>query len=519
MRETNENVAAIDIGANFVRMTIAAIKQNGDVEIVDNLQKSTNIGRDTFKFRRIKPESVKQMCSILKGFFYIMKDYSIKSYIAVSTSGIRDAENKEYVIEQIRVKTGLKVEIINNAEERFLMLKAVKNKIAKDNAVFNGGTVVLNIGSGGIEFYIFENGKLKYTTYINIGALRIVEKFADIQSNSLNFASVLEEYVNSKILGLKMYLANLKIGNFIAIGGEIKFIVSINEDKSEKVITGGWFDKFYDNIKRLSAQNISDKYEIALSQAKMLLPNAVIINQFLKLTRAKNIYVPDVCLRDGIIVDIFEKKFTKNVKNMFKVDIINCALFIGKKYGVNLSHARNVKMIAVKIFNELMNIHLLSEKEKLFLEVSAILHDIGNYVNLNRHSIYSYNIIHDEQLIGFSDSDLEIIANVAMYHENLIPSLNDKNYVKLNNNDKIIVSKLSAILKIAEAFDASGKGKIKKFDVELGGETVNFNVYSEADCTLEKWDFNKNKEFFEEIIGVKPVINIRKGDVHGKMEL
>lgn len=519
MRQTNENVVAIDIGANFVRMTIAAIKQNGDVEIVDNLQKNTNIGRDTFKFRRIKPESVKQMCSILKGFFYIMKDYSIKSYIAVSTSGIRDAENKEYVIEQIRIKTGIKVEIINNAEERFLMLKAVKNKIAKNNAVFNGGTAVLNIGSGGVEFYIFENGKLKYTTYINIGALRIAEKFADLQSNSLNFASVLEEYVNSKILGLKMYLGNLKISNFIAVGGEIKFMISINEDKSQKLITGGWFDMFYDNIKKVSAQNVSDKYEISLSQAKMILPNAVIINQFLKLTKAKNIYVPDVCLRDGIIVDIIEKKFSKNVKNMFKGDIINCALFIGKKYGVNLSHARNVKMIAVKIFNELMNIHLLTEKEKLFLEVSAILHDISNYVNLNRHSIYSYNIIHDEQLIGFSDRDLEIIANVAMYHENLIPSLNDKNYVKLSHDDKIIVSKLSAILKIAESFDASGKGKIKKFNVELEGETVYFNVYSETDCTLEKWEFNRNKEFFEEIIGIKPVINIRKGDVHGKMEL
>lgn len=519
MRETNENVAAIDIGANFVRMTIASIKQNGDIEIVDNLQKNTSIGRDTFKFRRIKPESVKQMCSILKGFFYIMKDYSIKSYIAVSTSGIRDAENKEYVIEQIRVKTGLKVEIINNAEERFLMLKAVKSKIAKDNAVFNGGTVVLNIGSGGIEFYIFENGKLKYTTYINIGALRIVEKFSDIQSNSLNFANVLEEYVSSKILGLKMYLVNLKISNFIAIGGEIKFMVSINEDKLQKFITSVWFDEFYGEIKKVSPQNVADKYEIALSQAKMLLPNAVIINEFLKLTRAKNIYVPDVCLRDGIIVDIIEKRFNKNARNGFKGDIINCALFIGKKYGVNLSHARNVKAISVKIFNELMNIHLLSEKEKLFLEVAAILHDIGNYVNLNRHSIYSYNIIHDEEIIGFSDSDLEIIANVAMYHEDLIPSLNDKNYVKLSNNDKIIVSKLSAILKIAEAFDVSGKGKIKKFDVEVENETVYFNVYSEADCTLEKWDFNKNKEFFEEIIGIKPVINIRKGDVHGKMEL
>ncbi|MFL0248909.1 HD domain-containing protein [Clostridium neuense] len=511
MGQSNENVAAIDIGANFVRMTIAVIKQNGDVEIVDNLQKNTNIGKDTFNFKRIKPESVKEICSILKGFFYIMKDYSIKSYIAVSTSGIRDAENKEYVIEQIRIKTGLKVKIINNAEERFLMLKAVKNKIERSNNLFDGGTAVLNIGSGGIEFYIFENAKLKYTTYINIGVLRIVETFAELQSNSLNFANVLEEYVNSKIAGLKRYLLNLKISSFIVIGGEIKLMVSINENKPQNFIAGNWLSDFYNNIKNASIQNISDKYEIPLSQAKMVLPNVIIIYQFLKLTKAKNIYASNVCLRDGIIVDIIHKRSNKNYKNMFRADIVNCALFIGKKYAVNLSHARNVRAAAIKIFNSLAGVHLLSEREKLFLEIAAILHDIGHYVNLNKHSIYSYSIIHEEQIIGFSDRDLEIIANVVMYHEELIPSLNHKNYAKLNHEDKIIVSKLSAILKIAESFDASGKGKIKKFDIEVGDESVRFKAYSENDCTLEKWTFNKNKEFFEEIMGIKPTISIIRG--------
>lgn len=511
MRDINENVAAIDIGANFIRMTIANLKQNGDVVVLDNLQQNTSIGMDTFKFKRIKPKAVKEMCNTLKGFFYIMKDYYVKSYIAVSTSGIRDAENKEYVIEQIRIKTGLRVKIINNAEERFLMLKAVKNKMGKNNDLFNSDTAVLNIGSGGIEFYIFENRKLKYTTYINIGTLRIIETFYDIENKNLNFASVLEEYVNNKIISLKRYLVNLKIKNFITIGGEIKFMVSINENKLSNFITGEWFNRFYKETISMSSQNISDKYEISLTQAKMILPNVVIINQFLKFTKAKNIYASDACLRDGIIVDIIEKKYNKSIKNVFKIDIINCALFIGKKYRVNLTHARNVKMIAVKIFIGLIKVHLLSEREKLFLEVAAILHDIGDYVNLNKHPIYSYNIILEEQIIGFSDRELDIIASIAMYHEELIPSLNDKNYVRLSSDDKIIVSKLAAILKIAESFDVSGKGKIRRIDIELEGEIVCFNVYSQNDCTLEKWAFSKNREFFEEIMGVKPAINIRKG--------
>ncbi|WP_234123433.1 Ppx/GppA phosphatase family protein [Clostridium hydrogenum] len=504
MQETNENVAAIDIGANFIRMTIAGISPNGNINIIDNLQKNTSIGRDTFNFKRIKAESVRSTCDILKGFVNVMNDYGVKSYLAICTSGIRDAENKEYIIEQIRMKTGLKVKIINNAEERFFMLKAIKSKLSKENAAFNSGTAVLNIGSGGIEFYIFENGKLKATNYLDMGALRIGETFSEIEKDNLDFGNVLEEYVNSKIINLKSYLINLKIDNFVVLGGELKFILKLHKEGC--FIDKAWMNSFYAEVKKMTVGNLADKYEIPLRQAKVLLPNVVILSQFLKLTRAKGIYVLGSSLRDGMLIDLSHKKLKKIGQNTFKGDIINSVWVIGKKYGIDMAHARRIKKLALKIFDSTLEIHTLCNRERLFLEVAATLHDAGNYVNVNRHFIYSYDIINYEQIIGFSDRERAILANVVMYHEELIPSFNEWNYVNLSYEDKIVVSKLSAILKLAESLDISQKGKIKELNIELCESEAYFDIFSQSDCTLEKWSFNKNASFFEEVMGAKPII-------------
>lgn len=507
MQDTNENVAAIDIGANFVRMTVAVIKADGSVNIIDSLQKNTAIGRDTFNFKRIKPESLRQICDILRGFSYVMKDYGVKSYLAVCTSGIRDAENKEYVIDQIRMKTGLDVRIINNSEERFFMLKAVRSKMMYKKEIFDDGLAVLNIGSGGIEFYVFEKGKLKFTEYLDMGALRIKEAFSGVEKYTLNFDNVLEEYINSRISNLRSYMKGIKLCNLIVLGGELKFIKGICSQKAENFISKSWFNEFYNSVKGMTVEALSDKYDISIRQAGMLLPNAVLLYIFMELTKVKGILVPNICLRDGMLIDIVESKYKKGKWKAFRSDVINYVWNIGSKYNIDIPHARRIKKFSVKIFEILQKIHLLSEREKLLLEAAAILHDSGKYVNVDKHQIYSFNVVNNEQIIGFSNREIDIIANVVQYHEEEIPNSNHWSYMNLSYEDKIIVSKLSAVLKLAEAMDASGKGKIKDFDAVIEGEELYFSVYSDFDCTLEKWSFKKNVPFFEEVIGLRPIID------------
>lgn len=190
---------------------------------------------------------------------------------------------------------------------------------------------------------------------------------------------------------------------------------------------------------------------------------------------------------------------------------MNSVFCVAKKYQTDLIHALHVKTFALLLFDRLSIIHMLGEKERFYIEVAAILHDVGYFISSNQHDVHSYSIILNEDFIGFSAQDLMLIANICRYHGDEIPKQSDENYRMLTFKEKIIVSKLSAILKIAETLDITHKQKITKLTISLDKLNVYFKIKSTKEILLEKWAFKKNSTFFQDVMGLKPILMI-KGD-------
>lgn len=506
-----ETVAALYLGANFLRMIIAEIDSDGNINILEDLQKNTSLGMDTFTKRRIGVEVIYETCSILNGFVKLMKDYGVKFYWAVSTSGIREAENREYVLEQIRVRTGILIEVINTSQERFLVFKALREKIKNSDKIYNEGAMILNIGSGGIEVSVYYEGSLRFTEYIKIGALRLREILGGLENKTLNFSEVMTEFVESRIYTLRGYLESYNIKNFIGLGGSFKFLLKMYYNEEKSYISKESLLDFLNKIKNMTTEKICEKFDITMDEAKLLLPSTIIVKTFLDMTLAEGVYVPRVSLRHGMLIDMVGKKLNSSKKRIFDEDIISSVWYIGEKYGIDKKHSENVKEIALDIFDKTKRFHRLGDRERLFLEVSSILHDVGKYVNLNEDGFYCYNIVYYEEILGFSDKNLNVVANVVRYHGEEMPSLSHENYKTLNFTDKIIVSKLAAILKLAEALNISKKNKINNDNIVItvDDKKVYFDLDTYKDCTLEIWSFKNNGEFFEEVMGIKPVIRIK----------
>ncbi len=511
MGETKiETIAAIDLGANFIRMIIAEISNNGSIKVLDDLHKNTSIGKDTFKNKRIGLEAIYECCDTLNGFIKLMKDYNVKSYWAVSTSGIREAENREYVLEQIRVKTGILIEVINNSQERLLVFKAIRDRLQDSEKIYDEGALVLNIGSGGIEVSVYMEGTLRFTEYIKIGALRLRETLSELENKSSNFPDLMREYVESKIYSSIKYMKRVKIKNFICLGGSLKLIMKFYENKDDNYLTKGLLVDFYNKLCEMSTEKVCDIYNLSSREAKLLLPSITLVLSFINMTEAEGIYVPQISLRHGMLRDMIISKYDSAKKEFYNQDIISSIWFIAEKYGVDKKHANNVEKTAMQIFDQTYKIHSFSERERTILKIAAILHDVGKYISLDDQGKHCYSIIHNEQILGFSDRDLNIVANVARYQSDEIPSLSHENYNVLNYKDKLIVSKLAAVLKLADAINMSNRNKIKDVMVTFDERFVYFNIESYSDITLEAWCFEKNVDFFEEVLGLKPILKIKK---------
>lgn len=511
-REKAELIAAIDVGSNAIRMIVSQVAKNGKIMTVDDLNRPTHMGRDTFTYGRIQVDSIHDACEALKGFKRLLSDYRIKSYRAVCTSGIREAQNREYVLEQIRISTGINVEVINNAQERFLMLKAVRdymNGLSKSEK----DTIIVHIGSGGVEISGYTEKSLKFTEYVKLGSLRLKEMLSELEQKTLDFPSIMEEFIECRLDFLEPIVSKMHFNSFIGLGGELKTIVRLCSGSYSET---GYLDKksfkdIYSKLRSLTSPQIVDEFGLSRNQAGILLPSVLLLNSFLDMTDAKGIHAPMVSLRHGLIIDMADKFLETNGRESDINDIISSVWHFGSKYSIDKVHCEYMEKMSLAIFDHMEKIHRLGENERLYLRIASIIHDAGKYVNQNTHDIHSYNIVRFLDIMGLSDSELNIVANIVRYHSYDIPDLSDENYYLLGPKEQIIVSKLAVILRIAESLDITHKQKIKKLEIHASGKELHFDIWAQGDILLEEWSFLSHATFFEEVMGYKPVLRLKGG--------
>ncbi|MDP4182871.1 MAG: HD domain-containing protein [Bacillota bacterium] len=520
MNQKREVVAALDVGSNLVRMSIAQIEPNGEIQILEDLEKNTNLGRDSFVYERIQNETIMELCEIIKGYTKLMRDYRIKHFRVVGTSAVREAKNRDYILDQVRLKTGIDIEVINNAEERFFMYKALRDYLLNTKFMNKKGSLIVDIRSGGVEVSVYSDNKLKFTEYLKIGSLRLREILADLQKRTLHFSSILQEYIKSEIDFLKSNIKGTRIDNFIGLGGELKTILklcemeNVIEDKDRlggiRTISRDTFEKLFEKINHLTTEQIQEKFKLQKNQAEILLPSIVLFRSFLHMTNSDGIYAPFLSLRNGILADIADQWYDTSRKKKIIDDIISLVWNIGRKYFIDEQHSAYIEKTALTIFDQTRRYHNLGQRERFYFSVSAILHDVGKYINYNSHDIHSYNIIQYQDIMGFSERELNIIANIVRYHEQDLPDHSHEKYSILDERDRITVSKLAAILRLAEALDVSHKQKISDFEVSTHKNELIFKVTSKEDILLEQWNFLQVSGFFEDVMGVRPIIIQKK---------
>ena len=501
-KKEREVVAAIDVGSNFLRMSIVEICSDGSNVVLEDVYQPNNIGRDTFGNGRVSSEGIKRTCQILNGFSKLMKDYKVKVYKAIATSGLREADNRDYVVEQIRLQSGINVEIINIVQERLYIFKALRNHSDLRGDTSLKDTMIVNITSGGVEVTIYDDFGLRFTEYFKLGPLRIREILGELEDKTISFSRVMEEFIESKIYVLKSKVKDLKINKFIGLGGELNTVLNIYSIH-DRFLHKEKIDDLYKRLRDMSTDQIEEFYKLNRNTAELMLPSELIFKCFLNLTDADGIFAPMITLRQGIIYDLADELYNIEGRESALNDIISSVWYIAEKYGVEKEHAAYIEKISSILFEKTWKYHRLGNKEKLYLKVASILHDTGNYVSFSEHGLHSYNIIRSQKIMSFSDRDLDIIANVARYHTSKVPTYNDPNYLALKHKEKIIVSKLSAILKIAEAMDSSHLQKIASIDTHVSNDILYLKLYSMKDILLEKWEIMNNIEFFQEVMGIE----------------
>lgn len=502
-----ELFAAIDIGSNSIKMKIVSIDEKQNIGMLEELRKNIALGKDTFNYNRISTEVVLKLCETLKDFRSVMKLYDVKHYKAVATSAIREADNRDLVIDMIKQQTGFEVQVINGSQEKYLTYLALEEIMREQGDFRQDGALVLDIGAGSVEVSLFYNNQIQRTYSVQTGVLRLKEVLMDLERMTMDYPRLLGEYIDAYIYDVRNDIAGLEIENFIAIGGEVAQLRRLCAEACmrENEIDRTKFDAIYTDFLKMPLPAVMRKYHIHSENADHFLPTLILIQKFIDMTASERILLSNTSLRDGMIA---HECLLKDPKVLSR-DIIDSAWGLVNKYHGNQKHLKQVIAFAQQIFNEVHTEAGLEERDSLLLQLATILHEVGHYISVMDLSEATYDIIMYSDLIGVSDAEIHMIANIAKYSGDNIPSYHEILDKGFDEEKRIKVKKLSAILCLANAMDKSKGKKLTLKSMKIKKGELRIKCHTENDALLESWEFQRRSERFFNVFGILPKLQIK----------
>ena len=343
---------------------------------------------------------------------------------------------------------------------------------------------------------------------LRIGTVRMEQQVRPHWTTAEQIEDYLRENVRVTLerLNSEMKLDRVKI--FVAVGGDARLAAQRAGTKEQDhywAITRGEFEKFLAELQLRSVDEVVRDLNITYNEAEGLVPALTVYRLFLEATNATTLIVPDVSIREGVLMS-FALGGEWAVERQFYSQVIASASNLAHRYQYDEAHSRHVTDLALSLFDQIKQEHGMDAHSRLLLEVAGILHDIGTYVRASGHHKHGHYIVSNSEIFGISRDDLKVIANVVRYHRKSPPAQSHVNYIALRREQRITVLKLSAILRIADALDRGHMQRVRGITAEITEGDLVLHCDYTGDISTERYGLESKSDMFEEVFGLSVTV-------------
>jgi exopolyphosphatase/guanosine-5'-triphosphate,3'-diphosphate pyrophosphatase len=498
-------LAAIDVGSNAIRLAIGSVDGDRKLTIVENIREPVRLGQDVFKKSIIAEETIERATEAFVRFKQTIESHGAKWTKAVATSAIREALNRELFVDRVAQASGIEIEPIASEEEARLIHLGVSEKVNLKNKL----AMLVDIGGGSAEVTLAQDGQMLSTETFRMGAVRLLQVLEEKKHGERKFNQLVREYVDAAQRRIKKEIGSQKIDLCVGTGGNIESLGELRRELFGKdrntVIAKDELDAIVKKLQAMSYEERIQQLRLRPDRADVIVPASVVLQKIVRLANVDEVLIPNVGLKDGLLIDMMQELYGEK-KHLHRDQVFASALQVGRKYMFDEQHGTIAAKFAVKLFDETKNLHNLSLEYRLLLEVAALLHDVGMFINVNDHHKHTYYLLTSTPVIGLNQSQMAIVANVARYHRKSFPKVSHEGYRVLSSKDRVIVSKLAALLRLADAMDNEHASKVTDFDMDYKKPKFMFRLKGEGDMLLEKWALANKAGLFEEVLSTKVVI-------------
>ncbi len=521
-------IAAIDIGTNSIHMVVVEIDPAlPSFSIITREKDTVRLGDRDPTTNNLSEEAIARSLETLKRCKSLAESLKVKQIITVATSATREAKNGIQFLHRIKQEIGISVNLISGQEEARRIYLGVLSGVDFGERPH----VIIDIGGGSTELILADNKEPRFLSSTKVGAVRLTQDFVTTDPIEKHELYALQSYVRGMLeRSTDEIWARLQLNEnprMIGTSGTIETLAAIdamNKHGSIPNPLNGYTLSRNDVekiVKKLATMSCEARFNVPGindRRAEIIVPGAIVLLEAMKMLKLETITICERALREGIIVDWMLNNSLIGDRLEYQNEVRSRnTLKIAHKYQVDLESSQRMAQFALSLFDQTRGIlHDWQQEERELLWSAAILHNCGLYVSHAAHHKHSYYLIRNAELLGFTELELELIANIARYHRKSKPKKKHEAYAKLpSKRSQLKVKQLSAILRIAVALDRRHKGaisrlqcKYKKKERELRLCLIPQDIGD--DCTLELWSLNYKKDVFESEYEVKLVASLLK---------
>ena len=505
-------VSVLEVGSTGIRLIVAQTGEDGQWKMLDNAGRPVALGRDVFNSGEISRESLLECLSVLQNFRELLSGWGIapNDVNGIATSALRVARNRDIFIDRVRQETGFRLSVVEGLEENRLMYLGVRFALKQDFPPFwRSNSMILEIGGGSTEVMLLQQGQMAAAHSIRLGTILIDRRMRLRAGPGLFSERYLRDAVRNtmKMLNGEMDMSSVRI--LVMVGSDARLAaMQVGSELNEHsyCIKRDDFIAFAEKIRDYSIDDCIRKMGMAYSQAEGFIPGILVLKLFLEETGASNIVVPLLSIREGYLIDM-ALGGNSVFQDEFNSQITASARSLGRKYNFDDAHSRHVAELSMTLFDALTREHGMNQRQRMMLEVAAILHDVGTVIKPSGHHRHGHYIVSNSEIFGLSRDEIGIIANVVRYHRGDPPSEADIEYISLEREHRILVLKMTSILRVADALDRGHSQKIKNLTVERRTSTIALHAEGSYESSLELISLEKKADLFQDVFGYKVVLS------------
>lgn len=288
-----KRVAAIDLGSNAIRLTIAEVHSPAHYKILEKFRFPVRIGGDVFQAGEVSASKVDEIVEVFRKFSSHLAHFQVQEIEAIATSALRDSKNSNLIIKRIEETSKIKLKIITGLEEANLIYQIIAHELP----IMTGKTLLIDIGGGSTEVSVVNEGILEKVQSFNIGTIRILK---DLK----NELPQLIEFVQSQVTGQKIKLVGTG-GNLRRLG---KLRKKIFNRADPSLIHKNEVYEMYNQFKDISVLHLMKKYNLKHDRAEVIVPALKILTSVLNDINVDIINLPKVGLSDTLILNMSTAK-------------------------------------------------------------------------------------------------------------------------------------------------------------------------------------------------------------------